>query len=547
MSQAGLFSAVTSAFIVEVNSELQPDPNQETAALLRVILYNMNNTTFGKDIPTIPQPWTGPPRAIIQVQAILYASLAASLFSTFLAMLGKQWLNRYASVDMRGSAIERSQNWQRKLDGIDSWYFDYVMELLPLMLQAALLLLGCALSRYLWEIDTTVASVVLGVTLFGVLFYLFIIITGTVFVSCPYQTPGAHILRHIPDTLRHIGDIFRRIPDTFRRIPGTFRRIPGAFHCIPHNISVLHSILDENLTTYGIPIEAWTQLKGRHRSPKKVATSLLMILLLPIYPILDACRAIFLLFIAFPRWVHLRLQQRSERQVAMLDQHCVTWTLRTSLDGPVRLLALEYLPMVTLANFDPTLVADCFNILSGCIKVGHYATITQGLEQLAGASAMCCLHLLSHLVTTDPTQGILEDSRQRFTRVIPRATYTYGLPVLGIIHTIFHSQSSLYRWRWTLWGDHKPSSNEHIVVAHALAKISRFEYQRGGHQRVSRWLLRFTLHSLSQSPLPPTSVVIDCLSIIAIELGYVYNPPITATSNERCVCVQWLVAFLTDN
>ena len=540
MSQAGLFSAVTSAFIIEVNSELQPDPNQDTAALLRVILYNMNKTAFGNDIPTIPQ-WTGPPRAIVQVQAILYASLATSLFSAFLAVLGKQWLNRYASVDMRGSAIERSQNRQRKLDGIDSWYFDYVMELLPLMLQAALLLLGCALSRYLWEIDTTVASVVLGVTSFGVLFYLFIVITGTVFVSCPYQTPGAHILRHIPDTLRHIGGIFRRIPDTFRRIPGTF-------HCIPHNISVLHSILDENLATYGIPIEAWNRLKGRRRSPKRIATSLLMILLLPIYPILDACRAIFLLFTAFPRWVNLWLQQRLERQVVMLDQHCIAWTFRTSLDGPVRLLALDYLPMATSANLDPTLITYCFDILFGCIKVDDYdIIITQGLEQLARASAMCCLHTLSHLMTADPTQGILEDSRQRFTRVLRQGTYTYDLPVLGVIQTIFYSRSPPYRQRDIQWEDYKPSSNEHIVVAHALAKISRFEYRRGGHQRVSRWLLRFALHSLSQSPLPPTSVVIDCLSIIAIELGHVYNPPITATSNERCVCAQWVVAFLTDN
>jgi hypothetical protein len=32
--QAGLFSAVTSAFIIEANSELKPDPGDETAALL---------------------------------------------------------------------------------------------------------------------------------------------------------------------------------------------------------------------------------------------------------------------------------------------------------------------------------------------------------------------------------------------------------------------------------------------------------------------------------------------------------------------------------
>jgi hypothetical protein len=197
-----LFSAVASAFIIEVNSQLQSDPNDETTALLRVLIYKIDNTTFGSNVPTLPQ-WTGPPRAIVQVQAILFASLAVSLFSAILAMLGKQWLNRYESIDRRGSAVERSHNRQRKLDGVIVWYFEHVMESLPLMLQAGLLLLGCALSRYLWETNIIVASVVLIVTSFGAIFYLFILIAGTTSESCPYQTPGAHIFRHVLRHLRH--------------------------------------------------------------------------------------------------------------------------------------------------------------------------------------------------------------------------------------------------------------------------------------------------------------------------------------------------------
>jgi len=156
----------------------------------------MNNTIFGDNVPTVPQ-WTGPPRMIVHVQAMLYASLAASLFSAFLAMLGKQWLNRYISTDMRGTAIERSQNRQRKHNGIVTWYFDHVMELLPLMLQFALVLLGCALSLYIWGVDKTVASVVLSITGFGLICYAFVMVAGAVSVSCPYQTPGALILRYL--------------------------------------------------------------------------------------------------------------------------------------------------------------------------------------------------------------------------------------------------------------------------------------------------------------------------------------------------------------
>ena len=124
---------------------------------------------LGGNTPSLPQ-WTGAPHTIIQVQAMLYASLAASVFSAFFAVLGKQRLNRYASTGMRGGVIERSQDRQRKLEGIVTWYFDHVMESLPVILQFAFLLLGCALSRYLWEIDVTLARVVLGVTAFGVIF-----------------------------------------------------------------------------------------------------------------------------------------------------------------------------------------------------------------------------------------------------------------------------------------------------------------------------------------------------------------------------------------
>ena len=112
-------------------------------------------------------------------------------------MLGKRWLNRYESTEVRGSAIERSRNRQRKLDGITAWYFDSVMESLSLMLQVALLLLGCALSRYLWGIDTTVALVVLGITSLGVILLLFIVIAGATTESCPYQTPGSQLLRSL--------------------------------------------------------------------------------------------------------------------------------------------------------------------------------------------------------------------------------------------------------------------------------------------------------------------------------------------------------------
>jgi hypothetical protein len=157
-------SCVTYIFIVGVGSEFKPDPNKVIAALPHILRHMMDNTSFGNDVPTLPQ-WTGPPRAIVQVQAILLASLSASLLSIFLALFGKLWLNRYGSVDMRGSFIERCHRRQQKLDSIANWCFGRVMQYLPLILQGALLLLGFALSRHFWDIIGTVAPIFLGLHL----------------------------------------------------------------------------------------------------------------------------------------------------------------------------------------------------------------------------------------------------------------------------------------------------------------------------------------------------------------------------------------------
>ena len=63
-----------------------------------------------------------------------------SLLAAFVAMLGKQWLNRYLRR-AGGSMIERCGDRQRKCDGLQIWLFRLFIESLPVMLQIALLLL----------------------------------------------------------------------------------------------------------------------------------------------------------------------------------------------------------------------------------------------------------------------------------------------------------------------------------------------------------------------------------------------------------------------
>ena len=529
--QAGLFSAVTSAFILDVQSQLQPDAGDETAALLRVLIYKIDNTTFGDDTPTIPQ-WTGPPHAIVQVQAILYASLTASLFSAFLAMLGKQWLNRYASTELRGTTIERSQNRQRKLNGIVTWYFDYVLESLPLMLQVALLLLGCALSRYLWEINTTVASVVLGVTSAGVISYMFIVVVGTASESCPYQTPGSNSLRHLWPKVQRIPHSVASASSSVASVVVLVFRESKTFRTTYINMQYYHPWWSRGkilpfLKDMALEIPHAFAIDTHHlgRAMMWQLTALLVSLGHGVHNWL--CGTTF------------TPAQKSDQQTTVLELRCISWMLQTSLDKAVHLLIMKHLATITtLANFDPTLVMDCLNTFMSCIKVDintHEVVIVQGLKQLAATSALCLFNTLSHLMVMDPNSSLIDNVHQCYVKVLSPQADFHG-------HQFYHTMNSIrclfVQWqerRDFSWDEYKPSTNEYTMVASNFVKIAQFGHQRVQKLKVPRWVLRFTLYSLSLDPPPPTPVVADCLLIIAIELGCDMSNTGNVASDKRYV------------
>ena len=122
-----------------------------------------------------------------------------SLLAAFVAMLGKQWLSRYLR-HAGGSMAERCGDRQRKFDGLEKWPFRFFIESLPVMLQIALLLLACGLSRYVWSVNTSVARVVISFTALGLLFYIGIVAAGTSSYECPFQTPASEGLRYLRDS-----------------------------------------------------------------------------------------------------------------------------------------------------------------------------------------------------------------------------------------------------------------------------------------------------------------------------------------------------------
>ena len=191
-----------------------------TAAYLQILIHAVNGSLFPDIDPNVAS-WAGPPPGIVTVQSLLYTSLATSLFAAFLAMFGKQWINRYLRRH-GGSTADKSRDRQKKIDGLEGWHFRLVIESLPVMLQVALLLLGCALSKYLWTIDRTVAGFILAFTVLGVACYTFFTLAASFSYDCPYQTPLSTIIR---GCIKYVGQGHSTLARSLQSLIGSFAAI----------------------------------------------------------------------------------------------------------------------------------------------------------------------------------------------------------------------------------------------------------------------------------------------------------------------------------
>jgi len=242
---------------------------------MQVLLHTLNVSLY-PDVAPPPATWSGPDHGVLVVQCLLYASFATSLFAAFVAMLGKQWLNRFARNTGR-TAAEKSWDRQNKLQGMEQWRFHIVMECLPIMLQLSLLLLGCALSSYLWSINPIAAYVVLAVTAFGVVFYVFVTVAGSLFYECPYQTPVSLVVRmvilrlspHVPHVVAPIIGyslwILARLDEIFRFVKSMIRRAFAPALVVEHESYVMGGISVTPAPLFCDKLINWSQ----HREDSK--------------------------------------------------------------------------------------------------------------------------------------------------------------------------------------------------------------------------------------------------------------------------------------
>ena len=470
---------MTSAFIIDVQSDLKPDYEEMNNTLLEMLLNATTGTLPADSAAPVPR-WSGPDPAIVQVQCILYAALSATLLASFLAMLGKQWLNRYRQSETHGSTADRSRVHERKLNGVETWKFRLIMESLPVILQCALVLLGFALSRYLWGINRSVSSVLIGFTSFGFLFYLLLVTVSIFSFDCPFQTPFSLAIRFAIGLAVPYWWNLRRTFEPKQQPPPPQPRTPRARRDLPFTVNTV-SRGESEVSTTSLPCITPAATK-------------------------------------FPRPDAPLFIQEAGVEEDRLDARCITRMFVMSTDPDVVTLTMDFIPEIVwhngikdvpLKHIHDTLI-DCFNFS------GPSPVVIPKLRNVAYLSARAFVHIELQRRCITQYEEHRQDGWEALCTSHPLSSSAGDGPDSDLEAVLFMVDMTLGHDNGFSWKEIKMTSPHHAWMSHV------FLYHVWHEKKLSKVVMDFVEDSMS--PTPPNDIVTtDCLFIIGLMIGVPFH------------------------
>ncbi|KAG8940741.1 hypothetical protein FRC04_005065 [Tulasnella sp. 424] len=196
---AGLFAGVNTAFLALTIPLLSADPADDTNALLaqnNALLMQLvmgRNDTVPADSP-LPSTAFSPAHDIFIINALFALSLAFAIISSFLAVLGRQWLVYYRK---RGGGGPDRQRWEqlKRFLGAERWRLEAILDdVLPSLLQIGLIIFCISLILYLRHLSPAISKIV-GIPLYvGLAFFIGSALCAVWDRFCPFQSPLSHLL-----------------------------------------------------------------------------------------------------------------------------------------------------------------------------------------------------------------------------------------------------------------------------------------------------------------------------------------------------------------
>ncbi|KAF8904904.1 hypothetical protein CPB85DRAFT_1159036, partial [Mucidula mucida] len=149
---AALFSGVVTTFVTTTCKSLQLDLARVTNSLIAEMVSVQRATVHGAEaVNAVPPAVTSFPlqTSDFWVNALWFMSLGLSLSTTLLAVLAKQWIHQYLSVASTGSPRNRCRVRHFRYKALKKWHVPLIIELLPVLMHAALGLFFVGLVIYL--------------------------------------------------------------------------------------------------------------------------------------------------------------------------------------------------------------------------------------------------------------------------------------------------------------------------------------------------------------------------------------------------------------
>ncbi|KIO24598.1 hypothetical protein M407DRAFT_26025 [Tulasnella calospora MUT 4182] len=196
---AGLFAGVNTAFLALTIPLLSADPADDTNALLAQnnallmqLVAGRNDTLSMNSI--LPSASFSPSHDILTINALFSLSLSFAIISSFLAVLGRQWLVGYRKRSGGGPDRQRWEQLQRFL-GVEHWRLKPILDdVLPSLLQIGLIIFCASLILYLHHLSPTI-SLIVGIPLcVGLAFFVGSALCTTRDRFCPFRSPLSNLL-----------------------------------------------------------------------------------------------------------------------------------------------------------------------------------------------------------------------------------------------------------------------------------------------------------------------------------------------------------------
>ena len=212
MHQAGLFSAILTAFNVQSYILLTPDPDPDPiiSALEKI---SAQLESFSVNLPSVnatqpafvyrdPSP-PSPPGWAVWLNALWFSSLIFSMSAASIGIMVKQWLNEYSS-GLSGTSRQIARLRQLRLNSLQRWRVQEIVSVLPVLLQIASGLFFAGLLTLLWQLNRAVAIV--SSVLVGVLaaFTLITIVLPSLATHCSYLSPPSRAFYELTRPLRSL-------------------------------------------------------------------------------------------------------------------------------------------------------------------------------------------------------------------------------------------------------------------------------------------------------------------------------------------------------